>query len=346
MLTNNRMVIPCTLSVNNRSLHFLHAGSGPPIFLLHASPMSARSLSPLIELLSKTHTVVAIDTPGYGSSEAPTTQPSDISTYADLIHEVQVSLRIPQIGIYGTATGAQIGIRYALDYPDDVSHLFLDNCAHFTDDERENILREYFPDLTPNTDGHHLKLVWDIASNLFKYFPWCFKEEQYKLSSPTPPPHMIHRFALDYIKSGSNYDWAYRAAFAHEDRENIAALKVPSHIFRWESSILKTYTDRIFEGPLPDNVDYSIVKATQDRHLQMAQSISSIYKGEDIDLQLEKSQIDPISKHIDIPTTPFPIPESTGRYLLEAWSALDKIENLSTLEQKTEAFIIWAEGIL
>jgi len=331
--------------ISSGPIHYLHDGTGPPIFLLHASPMSAHSLVPLINALSSSHTVIAIDTPGYGHSAAPARKPSHISTYSQLIHELQVRLGLSTIAIYGTATGAQIGIKYALDYPDDVAYLFLDNSAHFTEKEKKGIYASYFPDLATTEDGSHLRETWHIVDNLFQYFPWCFQEEKYKLSTPKPPIHILHRVAIDYIKSGANYDWAYRAAFAYEDRERIYELKVPTHIFRWEASILKSYTDRIFEKALPHEVDFSIVSAQGDRNTEMAQTIRSRYSGPQTNLALLDTQ-HVTTDHIEVPKRSFPTPEATGHYLMDAWNSLDQDHNTNNLDKKNRAFVKWAETIL
>ena len=333
-----------SLSIEGRRLHFLHKGSGAPILLLHASPMSAASLTPLINALAATHTVIAVDTPGYGHSDEPGEQPTHIGAYADILHNLIKELGLEQFAIYGTATGAQIGIKYALDHPDRVAYLFLDNSAHFTEEEKTKIYASYFPDLSPTEDGGHLKTVWDIADHLFVYFPWCFKEEKYKLATPKPPTPILHKVALEYIKSGANYDWAYRTAFAYEDRERIYELKVPTHIFRWEASILKPYTDRIFEHSLPANVDYSVIPSNADRIQQMAATIHLSYDGPSVKISASTLQSNTVDES-EIPDESFPSPEPTGQYLREAWDILGQSQNID-LKNRTRAFVKWAESTL
>ncbi len=332
-------------TIDGQRLHFLYEGLGPPIFLLHASPMSAASLMPLVSILSKTHTVIAIDTPGYGYSEEPPTQPAHVGIYADTLHKLQGQLGLEKVAIYGTATGAQIGIKYALDYPADVSYLFLDNSAHFTEAEKTDIYASYFPDLTPQEDGSHLRAVWDIVDHLFVYFPWCFQEEKYRLSTPKPPTSVLHRVALEYIKGGAHYDWAYRTAFAYEDRERIYELTVPTHIFRWEASILKPYTDRIFDKSLPANVDYSVISKESDRNLVMAQTINQHNLGPAVEVNFPVSE--KVNEEIfEIPQSTFPSPEPTGQYLVEAWETINSHISTADLNIKTNAFIKWAESYL
>lgn len=334
------------LKTSEGNLHFLSKGEGPPIFLFHASPMSSSSLIPLIDQLSQNFMVIAPDTPGYGQSSAPLSQPESIIEYATRLHELQVQLELPKIAIYGTATGAQIGIRYALEYADEVTHLFLDNTAHFTKQEKEEILASYFPDYTPQPSGAHLAKIWDTVTHLFQYFPWCFKEDRYKLNTPTPPISVLHKIFIDYLTCGSKYDWAYRAAFAHEDRKHIYDVQVPVHIFRWEGSILTPYMDRIFELDIPESLSFEKIAITQDRYAAMAQSIQLKYFGDIKSLMIEgghlsSCQTSKVKLPIFIPS--FPRIEESGAYLMDGWLALDDfLDKDATLEDKTALFIEWA----
>ena len=52
--------------VNNLRLHYLEAGEGDPILLLHGFPTSSHLWRNIMPELAKTHRVIAI--PGYGAS--------------------------------------------------------------------------------------------------------------------------------------------------------------------------------------------------------------------------------------------------------------------------------------
>ena len=329
------------LDIQQKKLHYLISGEGPPIMLFHASPMSSASLRPLIDQLSKRFTVIAPDTPGYGFSESPNEQPSDIIEYVNVFEAFRQELGIEKMALYGTATGAQIAIRYGLTYPSVIEQIFLDNTAHFTLEEKTDIFEHYFPDLTPTRDGGHLSVVWEITDNLFRYFPWCFQREQFKLSPPVPPPSVLHMVALEYLKAGAQYDWAYRAAFLHEDRKYIADLTVPTLIFRWEQSILTSYTDRIFEIDLPEIVNYKMITKEEDRHQSMADAIARTYRGMPVVLTSRGDEM--TKEEIPILDLDFPSPEPSGKYLLEAWNQLNNtIGKTTSLEQLSRIYIQWA----
>lgn len=336
-----------SLDVNDHRVYALLSGQGPAIMLFHASPMNSASLIPLINLLSDTHTVIAVDTPGYGRSDVPSQQPTDLTFYADVVDNLREQLNLDKMAIYGTATGAQIGVRYALDYPDHVEHIFLDNVAHFSSDMAEQVMDDYFPNLTPRIDGSHLPVLWDNVVNLFKYFPWCWKHDDYRLSSPLPSVDILHKVAVLYLQAGGTYDWAYRAAFEHERREYIAQLQVPTTIFRWDLSIVKKFTDQIFEIDLTSHVDEVRITAAEDRYEKIAQTITLTYRPakfkSPISSSLSRSRQtrdvashtgdDMLDRHIT--------PELSGNYLLESWKRCRQINPTIQLEKLNHTFINW-----
>ena len=58
------------ISVHGRQVMARVAGSGPAVLALHESPRSSHSLLPLIDALAYRYTVITLDTPGYGESDA------------------------------------------------------------------------------------------------------------------------------------------------------------------------------------------------------------------------------------------------------------------------------------
>ncbi len=332
------------IEVQGKNIHFLSDGKGPVILLFHASPMSSSTLIPLIKLLSNDFTVLAIDTPGYGQSEKPNTQPTQINFYSNLISSLLEKLALQKVAIYGTATGAQIAIRFGIDHPEKTAQLFLDNVAHFDDDERKEIVDAYFPDFKPQKDGSHLSAIWENVVQLFNYFPWCFQEEKYKLSNPAPPLDVLKMIFIEYLKAGPEYDWAYRLAFEHEKLQNMLQLKIPTHIFRWESSIIKPYSDRLFDEPLPKNISSEIIAKTAPRYDSMAQTIINSYQ--DGSLSWDKSQTresleNPFNSSTPNIAADFPSIDKDGKQLLTAWNMLDQLHFTSNVVDKNNIFLKW-----
>ncbi len=76
----------------------------------------------------------------------------------------------------------------------------------------EEMLKHYFPDLSPQTDGSHLSRTWKIVTHLFQFFPWYDTSSSARLNIPTPTIEVLQAIFLDYLKAGKGYANAYIAA--------------------------------------------------------------------------------------------------------------------------------------
>ncbi len=236
-----------------QQVHFRRAGAGPPLVMLHASPMSSAAVLPFLEVAAEFCTVLAPDTPGYGWSE-PLPQPgSDLTGYVAALHEFTQGLGLHSFGLYGTATGAQIAIEFSKIHSARVDYLILDNAAHFTDAERDRIVCGYFPDLTPDPTGSHLTRLWSMARDQCVFFPWHQTGPATRLPGGGVNTEVVQQLAMDFLRAGKDYDRAYRAAFANETMERVQPITVPTIIMRWQGSILKPYTDRFDSVQWPDH---------------------------------------------------------------------------------------------
>jgi pimeloyl-ACP methyl ester carboxylesterase len=236
-------------------IHYREKGEGAPVVMLHPSPLSSNFMQPLMSLFSKQSRTIAMDTPGYGQSDPLPVQGEGLANYVAAVHDFIVALGLEKPVIYGSATGAQIAIDYGKAYPDETRGLLLDNASWLYDSEREEIMKSYFPDISPQADGSHFQLVWKMVTQLYNYFPWYDTSEAGKVNDLKMPVAMLHQTALEYFNAGSDYDLAYRAAFWNEDDEKLKGLKIPTRIIRWQDSLIKEYADRLDNAELPDNIE-------------------------------------------------------------------------------------------
>lgn len=255
--------------------HYRKAGEGPPLIMLHPSPLSSAFMIPLMELLEGMATVYAPDTPGYGQSDPLPEAPDDLDGYVAWLAQLLDALQLPRIGLYGSATGAQIAIQFARAHPEKLSYLVLENAVHFADEERDWILSEYFPSLEPAADGSHLARAWEMADSLFRRFPWFDDSEDAAVAGPNPPVSLVHGVAMGYLVAGADYDRAYRAAFMNERAENMQALEVPTYVIRWPGSILRPYADRLDDFDWPEHIQMVRCGPSPDERLAALQDLVS-----------------------------------------------------------------------
>ncbi len=236
-----------------RLIHYRTAGSGPPLVMLHASPLSSKMLMPLAEPLSQKAMVLALDTPGYGLSDPLPTNPTGegLTQYAEALEQFRIAMGFEKMGVYGTATGAQIGVAYARSYPSRCLYLIADNAAHFSDEERDRLIDGYFPEIPIDDLGGHLTRTWSLARDQLLFFPW--PDHGARLPQGGLSPAVTNSFANQVLAAGPNYAWAYREAFICENVALLQEVTVPTSVIRWEGSIVKPYTDLFDNYPFGDN---------------------------------------------------------------------------------------------
>ena len=108
--------------VNGVKLHYLRAGSGPTVILLHGYTQTSRMWRPIIPLLAEKFTVIAPDLPGIGDSEIPM-DGLDMKTAAIRIHALAKSLGIEKARIVGHDIGLMVAYAYAAQFPAETEKL-------------------------------------------------------------------------------------------------------------------------------------------------------------------------------------------------------------------------------
>src|SRR5882724_358588 len=111
-------------SVGGVRLHYLIAGKGDPVILLHGYAQTGHMWRPLIPELAKTHTVIAPDLRGFGASAKPESG-YDKKNMAQDIHALAASLGFKRIGVAGHDIGLMVAYAYAAQYPDEVERIAL-----------------------------------------------------------------------------------------------------------------------------------------------------------------------------------------------------------------------------
>lgn len=105
-------------------LHYLLAGEGEPVLLLHGYAQNSHMWRPLIAELAKTHLVIAPDLRGFGASDKPETG-YDKKTMAQDIHALATSLGLSSAAVVGHDIGLMVAYAYAAQYPGEVNHIAL-----------------------------------------------------------------------------------------------------------------------------------------------------------------------------------------------------------------------------
>ncbi|MFG1414468.1 alpha/beta hydrolase [Xanthobacter sp. VTT E-85241] len=105
-------------------LHYLEAGEGEPVLLLHGYAQTSHMWRPLIAELAKTHRVIAPDLRGFGASSKPEAG-YDKTTLAQDVRALSTALGIDRAGVVGHDIGLMVAYAYAAQYPEAVTRIAL-----------------------------------------------------------------------------------------------------------------------------------------------------------------------------------------------------------------------------
>jgi pimeloyl-ACP methyl ester carboxylesterase len=108
--------------VEGIKLHYLTAGNGPAVMLLHGYTQTSRMWKPIIPLLAEKVTVIAPDLPGIGDSEIPQ-DGLDMKTAALRIHALAKSMGIEKARVVGHDIGLMVAYAYAAQFPAETEKL-------------------------------------------------------------------------------------------------------------------------------------------------------------------------------------------------------------------------------
>ncbi|WP_428149692.1 alpha/beta fold hydrolase [Brevundimonas sp.] len=197
-----------------QQVHLIEGGTerdGAPLYCLHATAYSGQSLAPLVRALAPSRRVAAMDTPGYGASDAPA-QRLDLPGYVDAVEAAFNAAREGCIDIFGYHTGALIAAELARRHPGRVRRLVLIGVPFFSGDEQAAWRHRLAQPATLTADLDQFRERWDF-----------FVRDR--------PPGVdlgkgFENF-VDELRAWPNGWWAHDAAFRFDVQECFAAIRQP-----------------------------------------------------------------------------------------------------------------------
>jgi pimeloyl-ACP methyl ester carboxylesterase len=108
--------------IEGKKFHYLTAGEGPHLILLHGYTQTSRMWRPLIDRLKDKFTIIAPDLPGIGDSDIPK-DGSDMKTAAIRIHALAKSIGVTKACVVGHDIGLMVAYAYAAQFSAEVEKL-------------------------------------------------------------------------------------------------------------------------------------------------------------------------------------------------------------------------------
>jgi pimeloyl-ACP methyl ester carboxylesterase len=187
-----------TAEVEGVKLHYLTAGHGAPLILLHGYTQTSRMWKPIMPLLAAKFTVIAPDLPGIGDSAIPA-DGLDMKTAAVRIHALARALGVEKASVVGHDIGLMVAYAYAAQFPAEV--------------ERLVVMDAFLPGVAGWETVYNTPGIWHFRFN------GPTPEALVKGRERTYFEHFWNNFAADRTRSISEADRrVYAAAYARPGR--------------------------------------------------------------------------------------------------------------------------------
>jgi pimeloyl-ACP methyl ester carboxylesterase len=119
---SDKNIVSRTTEIDGVQLHYMTAGRGPTLILLHGYAETSRMWKPIIPVLAERFTVIAPDLPGIGDSGIPANG-LDMKTSAIRIHALARSLGVEKARVVGHDIGLMVAYAYAAQFPAEAEKL-------------------------------------------------------------------------------------------------------------------------------------------------------------------------------------------------------------------------------
>jgi pimeloyl-ACP methyl ester carboxylesterase len=184
--------------VDGVKLHYLTAGHGPAVILLHGYTQTSRMWRPIMPLLAEKFTVIAPDLPGIGDSGIPSDR-LDMKNAAIRIHGLAKSLGVEKARVVGHDIGLMVAYAYAAQFPKETEKLV--------------VMDAFLPGVQGWEDVYNNPAIWHFRFN------GPTPEALVKGRERTYFEHFWNNFAADKTRSLPEVDRAaYTAAYARPGR--------------------------------------------------------------------------------------------------------------------------------
>ena len=198
-----------------------------PLLLLHPSPLSGYVFEVFMRDMARDRWVIAVDTPGYGMSDAPVAPPR-IEDYAGTMLEVLAGLGLADVDVLGYHTGSLTAIEMARRQPTVIRHLVLVGLALFTAQENREWRARYAP-----RPAHDVPAALAARWPVFRTQAWAMLRDDARALN----------ILLDSGRNAERATWGFDAAFAYPLAERLPEVVQPTLVLCPEDD-LWDYTRR------------------------------------------------------------------------------------------------------
>ncbi|GGH10015.1 hypothetical protein GCM10007036_06350 [Alsobacter metallidurans] len=209
-------------------MHLRRAGGeGRPLLIIPTGGGSSAQFAPVVTGLAHGRQTFSVDYLGNGLSDKPD-RPVEIGDLADDMIALIEALGFPQVDVWGSHTGALVGLELAVRRPDLVGRAVLEGPVFISQDFQQDLLARYFPPIVADPWGLHLQFAWNWRRDMFLYWPWYRVERAAARQLGLPSAEQLNLYTVGILESGPTYDRAYRSAFTYDTRSRMPLLRTPT----------------------------------------------------------------------------------------------------------------------
>jgi len=173
------------VTVDGAKLHYVEAGSGQPVVLLHGNDGTLQDFTmSIFDQMAAKYRTIAVDRPGHGASENPKHCVATPEVQARILHEALKELKVERPLIVAHSWSGAMGLSYALEFPDDLCGLvMLSGMAY---DTKQGAARPSYYAVKMPVAGTVLAVVYKCVgrSDVEKQLKQAFYPE------PAPKPYL------------------------------------------------------------------------------------------------------------------------------------------------------------
>jgi len=196
-------------------IHIAEAGRGRPILLLHQTPRSWDEYRDVLPLLGRHYHAIAMDTVGFGDSDALPVNDNSIEAWAACAFDLLDALGLTDVALVGHHTGACIAVDMAAARPERIGALVLSSPPYVDAKRRAQAeTKVVVDDVAVSADGSHLQALWRMRQPYY----------------PKGDTRLLDRFMIDALKAGRLAAEGHRVVGRYRMDERLRQVVCPVRI--------------------------------------------------------------------------------------------------------------------
>jgi len=240
-------------------IHYRYVpGEGTPIVFFQQTASSSRMYEKVMQQLPPGRPLYALDTPGFGGSFDPPSQPT-MAQYADWMLEAIDAIGLQRFHIFGHHTGACLAVELGVRHAARVASLMMVGPLPLTPEERHEFSLHFGAPIAPTADGSYLKATWDYLATLGAHHDL----------------ELHHRELVDTTRAWLGRSMAYKAVWDQDWAALFAAVRCPMLLLCATDDVLFPYFERA-KSLRPDATAVVIKGANFEPDLDAAGTVAAM----------------------------------------------------------------------